>query len=93
MVFLKRLTLVYLGIGLTAAGCATPPAKPPQIAESGGIYHEVQKGQTLWGIAASYGIKADELKRLNKLPDSSKLSIGQLLYIPGKKSSADPGKN
>lgn len=48
-----------------------------------GIYHDVQRGQTLWGIARQYGVDMHDLVRVNKLSDASMLQIGQRVYIPG----------
>lgn len=43
--------------------------------------HIVQYGETLFGIASSYGINLDKLRALNKLKKDSVL-VGQKLYIP-----------
>jgi len=44
---------------------------------SGEVIHEVQSGQSLWGIAIAYGVKIDDIKRLNNL-------VGNDIY-PGEK--------
>lgn len=44
--------------------------------------HVVQSGETMYGIARKYNVQADEVTRLNKLGDSSKLKAGQKLLIP-----------
>lgn len=49
--------------------------------------YEVQRGDTLYSIAAKYGLTADELKEANNL-DSNILSIGQLLKIPTKEEAS-----
>ena len=48
-----------------------------------GIYHTVQKGQTLHLIARAYNVNIDRLKRINGIYDPSKLQIGARLWIPG----------
>ena len=48
-----------------------------------GIYHTVQKGQTLHIIARTYNIDVGRLKRINGVYDPSKLQIGKRLWIPG----------
>ena len=48
-----------------------------------GIYHTVQKGQTLHLIARAYNVNIDRLKRINGVYDPSKLQIGARLWIPG----------
>jgi len=44
--------------------------------------HTVQKGETLYSIARSLGIKADDLIKLNGITDPSRLLAGQILKIP-----------
>jgi uncharacterized protein YkwD/LysM repeat protein len=39
--------------------------------QSGDVVHEVLSGQTLWQIAIAYGVKIDDIKRLNNLFDDS----------------------
>jgi len=38
---------------------------------AGDVIHEVRSGQTLWQIAISYGVKIDDIKRLNNLFDNN----------------------
>ena len=45
----------------------------------------VKRGDTLYGIASSYGVSVDEIKALNNLVDNT-LSIGQELLIPTDKT-------
>ena len=51
--------------------------------EGAGVYHEVQKGQTLYRIAQVYDIDIDRLKRTNRILDPSRLRVGTRLWIPG----------
>lgn len=51
-----------------------------------GVYHRVQRGQTLWRIAQTYGVNVRTLARVNRLSDAAVLSVGQRLYIPGAKT-------
>jgi len=48
-----------------------------------GVYHQVQRGQTLWGIARAYGVELTALARANNISDTDILHVGQKLYIPG----------
>ena len=48
-----------------------------------GVYHTVQKGQTLYFIAHAYDIEINRLKRINGIYNPSKLQIGTRLWIPG----------
>lgn len=55
------------------------------------IYHRVTRGQTIWGIAAYYGVTAYQIKVWNGLR-SYYLGIGQVLkiYAPIKKYGVAP---
>lgn len=44
--------------------------------------HLVQPGETLWSVAASYGLTTDELARANGLADRNYIRSGQRLAIP-----------
>jgi len=48
-----------------------------------GVYHTVQKGQTLYLIARAYDVEINRLKRINGIYNPSKLQIGTRLWIPG----------
>ena len=65
-------------------GCGTAPYKlppKPQFAMPG-IYHKVEKGQTLWRISKTYGVDLDEVARINRIPDATSIEPGQLIFIP-----------
>lgn len=47
-------------------------------------YHVVQKGETLYSIAAKYGVSVSAIRRANKITDTASLQQGQRLSIPGK---------
>lgn len=44
------------------------------------IYHTVQSGETLWGIAQKYGVTVDAIKKSNNLTTNG-LQVGQKLKI------------
>jgi murein DD-endopeptidase MepM/ murein hydrolase activator NlpD len=46
--------------------------------------HVVEKGETIYSIARSYGLRAEELMEHNRITDPSRLQIGKDLIIPGK---------
>jgi murein DD-endopeptidase MepM/ murein hydrolase activator NlpD len=52
----------------------TPPA--------GVTIHVVQRGESLWKIAQSYGVTVDELATLNSITNTSSLQVGQRLLVP-----------
>jgi len=65
-------------------GCGGPShLRHPALQEPArGIYHEVQKGETLWRISQSYQVPIQEIISVNKLTDPDRLVPGQLLFIP-----------
>lgn len=62
------------------------PSKAPTLIESQQIIkYRVKRGDTLWGIASSYGVTVLELRRWNTLTSKSVIKPGQVLRIlPGK---------
>ncbi|MBI4981673.1 MAG: peptidoglycan DD-metalloendopeptidase family protein [Candidatus Omnitrophica bacterium] len=73
-------------IAILLSGCvtvSTPPNLPtsPKI-DIPGIYHKVEKGQTLWRISKIYDINLEELAQINKINDTSSIEVGQLIFIP-----------
>lgn len=70
------------GPGLPAPGTFPPgeymmPVFTVTPQADGRVIHTVQTGQTLWSIAIAYGVKVDDLRRLNNL-------VGNTIY-PGQK--------
>lgn len=50
--------------------------------QDGSVVHVVGYGQTLWGIAMSYGVTVDDVRRLNNIAaDSTVIRAGQQLLI------------
>ncbi|MEI7705256.1 MAG: peptidoglycan DD-metalloendopeptidase family protein [Deltaproteobacteria bacterium] len=56
-----------------------------------GTTHVVQKGETLYRIAKTYGIDPRELMEANGITDSRSISAGQQLFVPGAARSLDVG--
>jgi len=73
-VFLKFFLIILL------SGCAFFPS---------GIYHRVQKGETLWRISRVYEVDLDEIARINHLADATRIKAGQLIFVPGAKERKD----
>jgi len=86
--FRKKIILVIFILGLS--GCVSAPEykRPaaPVLANMPGIYHRVEAGQTLWRIARIYNIDLDEILRVNPNLESSKIEIGQSIFIPNRRS-------
>ena len=98
----NSLFLVFF-IPSIVAGCATtvtsaplqiqkqqvPLVAPGAMASVPGVYHKVEKGQTLWRVSKIYGIDLDEIINSNRITDSAQILQGQTLFIPrGKKPEA-----
>ncbi len=78
-----RAVIILSGIALFL-GCAT--VQRPRIVEREmprGVFHVVEKGQTLWGIAEAYEIDVNLLMRTNAISDPTQLEVGRKLFIPG----------
>jgi len=83
-------------LGLVS-GCATSaPAKrtgkgkPQLVLEAGhtepelvATKHRVEKGQTLYRIAKTYGLSVEELMAANGISDPRELAVGEELVVPG----------
>ena len=85
-----RFPLPALVLLLLAAGCAgTPttrtiavPTTPQALPQLSGSYHTVQRGESLWGIARSYGLEPAVLAKTNRISTTTSLPVGQKLFIP-----------
>lgn len=66
---------------IAAVRIATPNA-------DGKTIHVVKNGQSLWSIAAAYGVRFDDLISWNHLTESSKLALDQELIIPDAETMA-----
>ena len=75
-----------LGIGqiirIPQPGNENPDPQPgqPENPDGSGQY-TVKPGDTLWAIAAAYGVSVDDLMKVNNL-SSDFLSVGQVIIIP-----------
>lgn len=85
--FVKSITAAIFYISILS-GCATVPyvapvsPKPPL--DLPGIYHKIEKGQTLWRISRMYGVDLQELTRVNRITDNTSIEVGQRILIPNQ---------
>jgi LysM repeat protein len=70
---------------LALFGCATSPyIGPATISGVPGIYHHIEKGQTLWRISKIYSVDLEEIARINRITDATKLEVGSTIFIPNR---------
>lgn len=50
-----------------------------------GVYHVVDRHQTLYRICKTYGVDLKEVAHLNGISDPGKIKTGQRIFIPGAK--------
>ncbi|MCX5696099.1 MAG: peptidoglycan DD-metalloendopeptidase family protein [Candidatus Omnitrophica bacterium] len=84
---MKRIAvMIFMVLGLV--GCATAPYIKPAALKAPlgirGIYHKVEKGQTLWKISKIYGVDLEELARVNRIADTTAVEVGQQVFIPNR---------
>ena len=77
--------IFFLSALLLSAGCVTTGYTPVKSYHRKliGVYHKVQRGETLWRIAKTYQIDIYSIVEANRIPDAAKITAGQLLFIPG----------
>src|SRR3989338_3677884 len=89
---LVRCSLFILLFALFLNGCARAPkhlsslnfAPYPISAPGAGVYHTVERGDTLYRISKNYRVEVSELMRVNRIDSPSQLVAGQRLFIPGQ---------
>lgn len=96
--FFCLLFFVFCLPGCAGRGRITPPEEsratasiihPAKPLVSSGVYHRIEKGQTLWRIAQVYNVDMEKLVKFNRIPNVADIEIGQLIFIPGAKESLD----
>ena len=66
----------------STATAGAPPATETATPPSGPQTYEVVSGDTLFDIAAQFGVSAEALAEANGITDPTLLQIGQVLTIP-----------
>jgi len=78
----------FLSIILFMGGCArhrVSPERPSPPPGTKGVYHVVERHQTLYRICKTYGVDLKETASLNGITDPSKIETGQRIFIPRAK--------
>ncbi len=81
---IKRFSILFVFL-FFIAGCQTIPEETGPVKPRfnvPGVYHHVEKGQTLWRISKIYDVDLDELIEINNISDVSGIEIGQAIFIP-----------
>ncbi len=94
MILRKKRFFHWIGLFIWCgwlAGCATthkPSIAPPQIkqVQPRGVYHKVNKGETLWRISKTYKVSVEDIIQANHIPAAASIEENQLLLIPGAAS-------
>ncbi|MCM8780355.1 MAG: LysM peptidoglycan-binding domain-containing M23 family metallopeptidase [Candidatus Omnitrophica bacterium] len=82
-----KFSRIVILLVLSIAGCVTlPEVAPPTPVGMSGVYHRIEKGQTLWRISKLYNVELDELVRVNRITDVGNIRSGQLIFIPYAKT-------
>ena len=73
---------MLVGACLVLAGCGSSPPRtgPPAIK---GVWHPLQRGDTLLGMARRYRIPVQDIEEINGLQRSDTLVAGRKIFIPG----------
>jgi murein DD-endopeptidase MepM/ murein hydrolase activator NlpD len=86
---LKNILLIsFLSLILAMGGCArhgVSPERPSPPPVRKGVYHVVERHQTLYRICKTYGVDLKGVASLNGISDPSKIETGQRIFIPGAK--------
>jgi lipoprotein NlpD len=80
--------ILCLSVIFLINGCAKHKVvvgKGPPYRAKRGVYHLVEKHQTLFRICKTYGVDIKEVAFLNRIADQSKIETGQRIFIPGAK--------
>jgi len=82
----SKLILLFFLCAFTLSGCATTPYVKPVTPTPAmpGVYHRIEKGQTLWKISKIYNVDLDTLATINHIGDITAIETGQLIFIPNR---------
>jgi murein DD-endopeptidase MepM/ murein hydrolase activator NlpD len=79
---LPRALAAALALACLAAAAESPSGAASAGAAAVGTYHVLQKGETLYSVAKTYGLGADAVAKANAIADPAKLQVGTRLLIP-----------
>lgn len=79
------LWIFFFSVILLIHGCAKQKViidKTPSPAGSG-VYHVVERHQTLFRICKTYGVDIHDVAGINRITDHGRIQAGQKIFIPG----------
>ena len=80
--------MIVIQVAFFASGCARHKVtveRPSPPSDRKGVYHVVERHQTLYRICKTYGVDLKEVASLNGITDPGKIQTGQRIFIPGAK--------
>lgn len=78
--------LLTVATVMVLAACASHSSSNRAVSDG---YYQVRKGDTLYRIAQRYGQSVQTLVAWNRLPNASKIEVGQVLRVKRKVAAAD----
>jgi murein DD-endopeptidase MepM/ murein hydrolase activator NlpD len=81
--------VAILSITFSLSACSRhkiPVEKPPAPPKRPGVYHVVEKHQTLYRICKTYQVDLHEVASVNGIADPGRIRPGQRIFIPGAKA-------
>lgn len=85
-----RRRAALLGLFWLAAGCGFffEGETVYEAAYRRGVYHTVQRGDTLWGISKTYGVDVEEIAVLNAIANPDVVEVGMKIFVPYARRTA-----
>lgn len=84
---IKGVYVLFIFTLIIAGGCArhrVTVERPPPL-ETKGVYHTVERHQTLYRICKTYGVDIKEVARINGITDHRRIQVGEKIFIPRAK--------
>jgi lipoprotein NlpD len=83
----RLLIMLALAAGVALQGCSllgkAGPTLPDTTGPASGVYHTVQKKESLWRICKAYGVSLQEVAEINNIKNTSQIRPGDRIFIPG----------
>src|SRR4030066_147230 len=81
--FILSIILLFHACGRHKVPAEKSARLPEKRLEKKGVYHIVERHQTLYRICKTYGVDIREVAFLNGITDHGKIETGQRILIPG----------